>query len=446
MNGPSLRLRVESSIRSIPAEIWDACADARPIGIEVSKQPASTRKGLKNSRSSPATADAKKSVAAVSAKSESKSERVESIREQTIGNPFLKHAFLASLEESGSATARTGWLGRHLIVEDETGAVLAAMPVYLKNHSRGEYVFDQSWAEAFEHAGGSYYPKLQVAVPFTPVTGPRLLVRSGPSMSAAREALVAGALELVKRDKASSLHVTFPIETDWNYLTELGFLARTDRQFHWTNDGYRNFEDFLAALSSRKRKTIHRERREALANGIEILRLTGADITEDAWDAFFAFYMDTGARKWGSPYLNRLFFSLIGERMRGNIVLVMAKRGGRYIAGALNFTGGGTIYGRYWGAVEHHPFLHFEVCYYQAIEYAIEHGLKTVEAGAQGAHKLARGYRPVPTYSAHYIANPSLRRAVADYLERERQYVEAESDELSAMTPFRRENREEADF
>jgi predicted N-acyltransferase len=446
MNGPSLRLRVESSIRSIPAGIWDACADARPAGIEISKQPSSARKRLENPRASSVTAGGKKSAAASEPKTKSKSERVESVREQTTDNPFLKHAFLASLEESGAATARTGWLGRHLIVEDETGTVLAAMPAYLKNHSRGEYVFDQGWAEAFEHAGGSYYPKLQVAVPFTPVTGPRLLVRPGPSASAAREALIAGALELVKRDKASSLHVTFPSETDWNYLTELGFLARTDRQFHWTNDGYRNFENFLAALSSRKRKTIHRERREAVANGIEILRLTGADITEDAWDAFFAFYMDTGARKWGSPYLNRLFFSLIGERMRDNIVLVMAKRGGRYIAGALNFTGGGTIYGRYWGAVEHHPFLHFEVCYYQAIEYAIEHSLKTVEAGAQGAHKLARGYRPVPTYSAHYIANASLRRAVADYLLREREYVEAESEELSQLAPFRKAEKQEAEF
>lgn len=317
------------------------------------------------------------------------------------------------------------------------------MPAYLKNHSRGEYVFDQGWAEAFERAGGDYYPKLQIAVPFTPVTGPRLLVRPGPSAEAAREALVAAAIEVAKREAASSVHVTFPVETEWKYLTKLGLLPRTDRQFHWFNQGYRSFDDFLAVLSSRKRKMIHRERHDAVEGGIEIVRLTGADLTESAWDAFFAFYMDTGARKWGSPYLNRTFFSLIGERMKDRIVLVMAKRAGRYIAGALNFLGAHTIYGRYWGAIEQHPFLHFEVCYYQAIDYAIEHGLQVVEAGAQGAHKLTRGYRPVATYSAHFIANPSLRRAVANYLDGERNYVAAEAEQLSALMPFR---KEEADF
>lgn len=355
----------------------------------------------------------------------------------------MEHSFLLSLEESGAATGRTGWAARHLVVEDENGAALAAMPAYLKNHSRGEYVFDQGWAEAFERAGGDYYPKLQIAVPFTPVTGPRLLVRPGLSAIAAREALVAAALEVTKREQASSLHITFPVESEWQYLTGLGFLARTDRQFHWINENYKSFDDFLAALSSRKRKMIHRERRMAVEAGIEIRCLTGADITEDAWDAFFAFYMDTGARKWGTPYLNRTFFSLIGERMKDRVVLVMAKRAGHYIAGALNLLGAHTIYGRYWGAIEHHPFLHFEVCYYQAIDYAIEHGLKVVEAGAQGAHKLARGYRPVATYSAHYIANPSFRRAVSDYLDRERNYVDAEAEELSALMPFR---KEEADF
>jgi predicted N-acyltransferase len=272
------------------------------------------------------------------------------------------------------------------------------------------------------------------------------LVRPGPSENAARETLIAGALELVKRERASSLHITFPSEPEWKYLAGLGFLARTDRQFHWRNEGYKTFDDFLAALSSRKRKMIQRERREAIAADVEIVRLTGRDLTEAAWDAVFAGYMDTGARKWGSPYLNRKFFSIVGERMHGRIVLVMAKRARRYIAGALNFLGSDTIYGRYWGAVEHHPFLHFEVCYYQAIEYAIEHGLKIVEAGAQGAHKLARGYRPVPTSSAHYIANPSFRRAVADYLRREREYVEAESEELSQLAPFRKEEKQEAEF
>lgn len=431
-------------MRSIPRETWDACAR----GIQLEDSAAKGFERLDNPAASSATAGtgarkkpARKSTAA---------SPVESKFQSAASNPFITHDFLLCLEESGAATARTGWLGRHLLVEDEAGAVLAAMPAYLKNHSRGEYVFDQGWAEAFEHAGGDYYPKLQVSVPFTPVTGPRLLVRQGPSADAAREALIAAAIELVKREQASSLHITFPRESEWKYLTGLGLLARTDRQFHWTNEGYKTFEDFLGALSSRKRKMIHRERRDALESGVEITRLTGANITEDAWDAFFAFYMDTGARKWGMPYLNRLFFSLIGERMRGQIVLVMAKRSGRYIAGALNFLGSDTIYGRYWGAVEHHPFLHFEVCYYQAIEYAIQRGLKTVEAGAQGAHKLARGYRPVPTYSAHYIANPSFRSAVSEYLGRERRYVAAEDSELEALTPFRKESeaesKEDAEF
>jgi predicted N-acyltransferase len=414
MNGPALRVRVEPSIKSIPKEIWDACAS----GIQNGHADAKRFEGLANPRSSSATSI----------------------------NPFVTHDFLLSLEEAGAATARTGWAGRHLLVEDETGAVLAAMPAYMKNHSRGEYVFDQGWAEAFERAGGDYYPKLQVSVPFTPVTGPRLLVRPGPSANTAREALIAGALEIVKRERASSLHITFPAETEWKYLAGLGFLARTDRQFHWRNEGYSTFRDFLAALSSRKRKMILRERREALADGVEIVRLSGRDLTEVVWDAFFAFYMDTGSRKWGSPYLNRRFFSIVGERMRDKIVLVMAKRAGRYIAGALNFLGSDTIYGRYWGAVEHQAFLHFEVCYYQAIDYAIEHELKVVEAGAQGAHKLARGYRPVPTYSAHYIANPSFRRAVADYLEREREYIETESEELSQLAPFRKGEKQEAEF
>jgi predicted N-acyltransferase len=268
-------------------------------------------------------------------------------------------------------------------------------------------------------------------------------VRPGRSAPAAREALIAGALELVKRERASSLHITFPTEAEWDYLTVLGFLARNDRQFHWLNEGYKTFEDFLAALSARRRKMIKRERREALSGGVEILRLTGADLTEAAWDSFFAFYMDTGSRKWGTPYLNRAFFSIVGEKMREKIVLVMARRGGQFIAGALNFIGRRTIYGRYWGAIEHRPFLHFEVCYYQAIEYAIERGLKVVEAGAQGAHKIPRGYRPVTTHSAHYIAHSSFRRAVADYLRDERAYVAAEAEELSAALPFR---SEEPDF
>jgi uncharacterized protein len=439
MNGPSFRVRIEPSIRSIPAEVWDACARGVPIGE--TRRSGAKRLGRLEKRGE---AESKSQQAeSNSQRLESKSEAAESVCEEDSDNPFVTHDFLSSLEESGAATARTGWLGRHLMVEDENGAVLAAMPAYLKSHSRGEYVFDQGWAEAFERAGGNYYPKLQISVPFTPVTGPRLLVRRGPSALTAREALIAGALELVKLERASSLHITFPTEAEWNYLTGLGFLARNDRQFHWLNEGYKTFDDFLAALSSRKRKMIKRERREAVSGGVEILRLSGSDLSEAAWDSFFAFYMDTGSRKWGLPYLNRAFFSIVGERMREKIVLVMAKRAGRFIAGALNFLGNHTIYGRYWGAIEQRPFLHFEVCYYQAIEYAIEHGLKVVEAGAQGAHKILRGYRPVTTHSAHYIAHASFRRAVADYLQNERAYVAAEAEELSAALPFR---SEETDF
>ena len=326
---------------------------------------------------------------------------------------------------------------QHALVESETGEVLAIMPCYLKNHSQGEYVFDHGWAEAYERAGGNYYPKLQASVPFTPVTGPRLLVREGVKTDAAREALVAGGIELARRSNASSLHITFQTEAEWEFLKGLGLLARTDRQFHWLNNGYKSFDDFLSALSSRKRKAIARERREA-QDGVEILRLTGSDLTEEVWDAFFEFYMDTGMRKWGRPYLNREFFSIVSAVMADRIVLVMARRAGSWIAGALNFLGAHTIYGRYWGAIEHRPFLHFEVCYYQAIEYAIEHGLVRVEAGAQGPHKLARGYVPVTTYSAHYIADPGLRKAIADYLTQERRYVRAEAEELAAMAPFRK--------
>ena len=424
MNGPAFRVRVEPSIRAIPAASWDACASAAPLS-DARSSGAKGLGGLQNPR-----------------EPKPKSQRVESTCEEDSGNPFITHDFLSSLEESGAATARTGWTARHLLVEDEAGAALAAMPAYLKSHSRGEYVFDHGWAEAFERAGGNYYPKLQVSVPFTPVTGPRLLVRAGPSAPAAREALIAGALELLRREHASSLHVTFPTEAEWTYLAGLGLLARTDRQFHWLNEGYRSFDDFLSALSSRKRKMIKRERREAMNGGVEISRLSGSDLTEAAWDSFFAFYMDTGSRKWGTPYLNRAFFSIVGGKMRDKIVLVMAKRAGRFIAGALNFLGRRAIYGRYWGMTEPRAFLHFEVCYYQAIEYAIERGLAVVEAGAQGAHKIPRGYRPVTTYSAHYIAHPAFRRAVADYLQGERTYVAAEAQELSAALPFRSEEAE----
>ena len=323
------------------------------------------------------------------------------------------------------SAARTGWQPRHLLAEDANGTLLGAAPCYVKTHSRGEYVFDQGWAEAFERAGGDYYPKLQVAVPFTPVTGPRLLARPGPLAEAVRGALADALAEITTASELSSAHVTFLTEPEWRALGERGFLQRTDQQFHWENAGYASFDDFLGRLASRKRKTIRRERKEALEPGIEVAWLTGSDLTEAVWDAFFAFYMDTGSRKWGRPYLTREFFSIVGEKMRDRILLVMAKRAGRWIAGAINFLGADTIYGRNWGAVEHHPFLHFELCYYQAIDYAIAHKLARVEAGAQGEHKLARGYLPKTTYSAHFIANPALRRAVAEYLARERAYVRA---------------------
>jgi predicted N-acyltransferase len=353
-------------------------------------------------------------------------------------NPFTRHAFLSALEASKSATARTGWQPQHLVAEAADGTTVGVAPCYLKSHSRGEYVFDRGWAEAYEHAGGSYYPKLQVSVPFTPAAGHRLMVAPGADIGTIRAALATGLVELAKLRDASSVHVTFMTEAEWRALGERGFLLRTDQQFHWNNGGFATFDDFLAALSSRKRKVIRRERRDALANGIEVVWLTGADLTEAAWDAFFAFYMDTGSRKWGRPYLTREFFSLVGQTMANETLLIMAKRAGRYIAGAINFIGDGALFGRHWGAVEQHPFLHFEICYYQAIEYAIVHKLARVEAGAQGEHKLARGYLPNTTCSAHYIADPGFRRAIDDYLKRERAYVEAAGRELLEASPFRK--------
>jgi predicted N-acyltransferase len=353
------------------------------------------------------------------------------------GNPFITHAFLKALEESGSATRNTGWLPQHLLLEDDEGRLAGCMPCYLKSHSQGEYVFDHGWADAYLRAGGSYYPKLQASVPFTPVTGKRLLVRPGTDQGEREAILLQAAIELTERLGISSLHITFLTRPEWELAGELGFLQRTDQQFHWQNEGYQSFEDFLEALSSRKRKAIRKERREALAGGIEIEWVTGRALTEAHLDAFFAFYMDTGSRKWGSPYLTRRCFSLLGEAMADQMLLVLAKRAGRYVAGALNFIGADALYGRYWGGIEEHPYLHFEVCYYQAIEFAIAHKLIRVEAGAQGAHKLARGYLPVETYSAHYIADPALRRAVADYLKRERRAVAREIALLTEDSPYR---------
>ncbi|MDO6964067.1 GNAT family N-acetyltransferase [Rhizobium alvei] len=352
-------------------------------------------------------------------------------------NPFLSHAFLSSLEESGSAVARTGWQGHHLLLETDEGELQGAVAGYLKSHSQGEYVFDHGWAQAFERAGGRYYPKLQCSVPFTPATGPRLLTVDDTA-DRNRLRLIQALKKETDRLGLSSCHITFLQDDEWSLLEQEGFLHRTDQQFHFVNQGYSSHDDFLETLASRKRKALRKERREALANGIEIDWLTGKDLTEEIWDQFFAFYMDTGSRKWGRPYLTRRFYSLIGERMADDILLVMARREGRYIAGAINFIGSDTLYGRHWGALEDHPYLHFEVCYHQAIDFAIARGLKTVEAGAQGEHKLARGYLPVTTHSAHYIAHPGLRRAVDDYLEHERREVAAIGEYLHEHSPFRK--------
>lgn len=310
--------------------------------------------------------------------------------------------------------------------------------MYLKSHSQGEYVFDYSWADAFERAGGRYYPKLQVSVPFTPATGRRLLTRPDAEDPKIEKYLLSGLMQVAEKMEVSSVHITFSDKHQWDQMGELGFLQRTHNQFHWQNDNYSTFDDFLVALSSKKRKNIKRERRGALESGIEIERITGSDLTEEHWDAFYRFYVDTGNRKWGSPYLKRQFFSIIGETMPDDTLLVMCKRDGRYVAGAINFIGGECLFGRNWGCIEHHPYLHFEVCYYQAIEFAIERGLKRVEAGAQGQHKLARGYLPTHTYSAHWIANESLRDAIDNYLQDERRYVDEEIDYITEQGPFKK--------
>ena len=353
-------------------------------------------------------------------------------------NPFVSHAFLNALEQAGTVGGRTGWRPQHLIVDDDAGGIAGAAPCYVKMHSQGEYVFDHGWADAYTRAGGRYYPKLQVAVPFTPVPGARLLVKPGAGRNS-NEALVAAALvSLATQLDISTLHVTFVDEAAALRLAGLGFLLRTGQQFHWANAGYANFEDFLGSFASRKRKGVKKEREQALSGGIEIEHVTGAAITEDHWDAIYEFYIDTGSRKWGQPYLNRTFFSLLGGAMADRCLLVFAKRGSRRIAGALNLIGGDCLYGRYWGAIEQHPCLHFELCYYQAIDYAIAHKLARVEAGAQGEHKLARGYMPATTYSAHWIADKGFARAVARFLKDEREAV-AEAAELYAdASPFRK--------
>lgn len=351
------------------------------------------------------------------------------------GNPFMRHAFLTALEDSGSVGPGTGWSPAPIVIEGVNGRLAAALPAYLKSHSQGEYVFDHPWADAWHRAGGQYYPKLQIAAPFTPATGPRLLLAD----VALALPLLRAAEQVCADNGLSSAHATFIAPEQLPLFERAGWMPRSDIQFHWENRGYRSFDDFLAVLSSRKRKDLRKERAAAQA-GVEIRALTGAEVGEAEWDAFWAFYQDTGARKWGRPYLTREAFTLFGERMGDQVLLVLAYLEGRPVAGALNFIGPDALYGRYWGALIDKPFLHFELCYYQAIDAAIRLGLKRVEAGAQGGHKLARGYEPVRTWSAHWIAHPGFRSAVEDFLERERAGVALDQNYLAARTPFRKQD------
>ncbi len=391
MNSIPFRIRQVASLEAIPAQDWDACAN-----------PPFAREGV--------------------------SERF---------NPFLSHAFLSALEATGCVGRGAGWRPAHMVAEAPDGRIAACAPVYLKTHSLGEYVFDQGLAEAYQRAGGLYYPKALVATPFTPVQGRRLLV-AADAPPGAREALLAGLRALPEAAGLSSLHINFPDAADQAFLVHAGMIPRTGQQFHFFNRGYKSFDDFLGAMASRKRKAIRKERAEVLAAGLVVERVTGRDLTEAHWDAFFDFYTDTGSRKWGRPYLTRGFFSAIGAALADRILLVVAQREGRLIAGALNLIGDDALYGRNWGAIEHHPSLHFELCYYQAIEFALQRGLKRVEAGAQGEHKFSRGYEPVPTFSAHDFADPRLAAAAADYFAREARAVDALIAEYAASGPFRK--------
>jgi uncharacterized protein len=354
-----------------------------------------------------------------------------------LDNPFLTYAFLHALEASGSATAETGWLPQHLVAEDSRGRIVGVVPMYLKNHSYGEYVFDHGWADAYRRAGGRYYPKLQVSVPFTPVTGPRILVADRPDRPAIRDALIAALVQVAERRRVSSLHVTFCTDEEAEAFAVSGFLIRAGFQYHWENRGYRSFDDFLASLSHGKRKSIRKERRDVAAQDVEVLALSGADLKPEHWDAFFEFYHATSDRKWGAPYLTRDFFTRLYATMADRVVLMMARKGGRWVAGALNLVGGDTIYGRNWGSYGEFRFLHFEACYYRAIDIAIERGLARVEAGAQGEHKIQRGYLPRPTWSAHWIRDEAFRDAVARFLERESELIRHEMAELQLHSPFK---------
>ncbi len=400
-DGETFRIRVISSLADISANQWDAIAN--PKLIDSSNKDLSTNNIAGHYQ-----------------------------------NPFLSYCFLNILEESQCATIETGWYAQHLILEDDKENVLGVAPCYLKNHSQGEYVFDYDWADAFMRAGGQYYPKLQLSVPFTPVTGKRLLISPSLDENKGTLALANGIIQLSQKLEVSSAHLTFLTPKEWKTLNEYGFLQRQDQQFHWKNNEYRSFDDFLNELSSRKRKNLRKERSQALENEIKIKHLTGNEIEEKHWDAFYSFYLDTGSRKWGSPYLNRTFFSMLGDRMSDHVLLILAERQNQYIAGALNIIGTDTLFGRYWGCIESHPFLHFEICYYQAIDFAISNQLKFVEAGAQGQHKLARGYIPIPTYSSHWINHPGLRDALKSYLNEERTYVSKTTDVLSYHTPFKK--------
>ena len=378
---PSLTLTLHPHIAQIPAEEWDACAGG--------------------------------------------------------GNPFVSHAFLSAMEDSGSANARTGWLPQHAALRDGERLV-AVVPMYAKSHSYGEYVFDHSWANAFERSGGNYYPKLQAAVPFSPVPGPRLLTRPGVAPEALGQALIQACEEL----GLSGVHATFCTDADAGALERAGWLRRLGTQFHWENEGYSTFDDFLGALSSRKRKAIKRERRDANACGLQFVTLRGQEIEARHWDAFYRFYTSTVDRKWGSAYLTRKFFPMLSERLGDAVVLMLAEKDGTPMAGALNLMGDEALYGRNWGCRGDWPFLHFELCYYRAIEFAIAHGLRRVEAGAQGQHKIQRGYLPKPTHSAHWISNPGLRRAIGSYLAQERPAVEADMAALAEGSPYRRAGEE----
>jgi uncharacterized protein len=386
MNDATIKIRIHDTIAGIPAADWDACAcpegSARPR------------------------------------------------------DPFTTHRFLSALEVSGSVGPGTGWAPRH-VTAHEGDEMIACAPLYAKSHSQGEYVFDHSWAHAWERAGGRYYPKLQIAVPFTPATGRRFLVKPGHE-ARGMAALVQGAVRLATDNGVSSLHATFCTEEEARAGEAMGLIRRLGTQYHWENAGYASFDAFLASLSSRKRKAIRRERREAQSFGGEIVNLTGDDLRPEHWDAFWAFYQDTGARKWGTPYLTRAFFDILQNTMRDDVLLSLALREGRPVAGALNFIGSDALFGRYWGQSEHHPFLHFELCYYQAVDLAIARGLAKVEAGAQGDHKLARGYLPVPTHSLHWIADPGFRQAVEEFVAREAEAVDEDIEILTSMGPFRR--------